>query len=437
MIPYAPLTARQAAYIRRCETSWLNVAEGGKRAGKNVINLIAWARCLEGHPDRLHLAAGVSASAAKINLFDGDGFGLSRIFHGRCRQGRHQGRDALFLSTKTGEKIVLAAGGRDAGSARLIKGHSYGSAYVTEVNECHPLFVKEALDRTLASKARRVFFDLNPKPPAHWFYQEFLDYQEQLAKDGRNPGYNYGHFTIQDNLSIADEQLSALLSTYDKGSIWYQSDILGRRTSAAGQIYTGYRYEDAMIPKQDALNMPYQELSVGVDVGSTDATVATLVGILPGYKGAVLADGIYHRQGRESRMEHTGYAEMVAAWLLPHARQFPGLVTVYADSADKFFRTTLRRRLDETGMARVALRAADKSDGIRARIDLTCALLAQGRLQIAAHLLKWHEAFQMATWREDAYASGDWVRVDDGSYPLDCLDSMEYALEPYGRVLIR
>lgn len=64
--PYAPFTREQAEYIRRSMRSWLNVAEGGKRAGKNVINLIAWAICLETHPDRLHLCAGVSSDRKSV-----------------------------------------------------------------------------------------------------------------------------------------------------------------------------------------------------------------------------------------------------------------------------------------------------------------------------------------------------------------------------------
>lgn len=41
MIDYAPLCRKQSEYIRRSLTSWLNVAEGGKRAGKNIMNIIA------------------------------------------------------------------------------------------------------------------------------------------------------------------------------------------------------------------------------------------------------------------------------------------------------------------------------------------------------------------------------------------------------------
>lgn len=129
MIGYAPFCRRQTEYLNRTKTAWLNVAEGGKRAGKNVINLIAWAMSLETHPDHLHLAAGVSQSSAKMNIIDSDGFGLQWLFDGRCKMGQYNGRDALIIRTKTGEKVVIIAGGGDSRSASLIKGHTYGTAY--------------------------------------------------------------------------------------------------------------------------------------------------------------------------------------------------------------------------------------------------------------------------------------------------------------------
>ena len=125
MADYAPLTAKQSRYIDRTDHCWLNVAEGGKRAGKNVINLIAWAACLQDHPDKLHLAAGVSISAAKLNIVDSDGYGLKWIFKGRCREGQYEDRDALFIRTRTGEKIVLISGGGDKLTAAKIKGKQH------------------------------------------------------------------------------------------------------------------------------------------------------------------------------------------------------------------------------------------------------------------------------------------------------------------------
>ena len=163
MNAYAPLCERQARYIRRSMNSWLNVAEGGKRAGKNITNLISWAASLDIHPDKIHLAAGVSQSAAIMNIIDSDGYGLKHIFEGRCRMGQFNGRDALLIQTATGEKAVVIAGGGDSRSAGLIKGMSLGTAYITEANECHQTFVQEVFDRTLASKKRQIFLDRSCK----------------------------------------------------------------------------------------------------------------------------------------------------------------------------------------------------------------------------------------------------------------------------------
>ena len=34
-----------------------------------------------------------------------------------------------------------------------------------------------------------------------------------------------------------------------------------------------------------------------------------------------------------------------------------------------------------------------------------------------------------------AYERGEWERLDDGSFPVDCLDSAEYGMYPYRRFL--
>lgn len=438
MIDYAPLCEKQVKYIRRSLTAWLNVAEGGKRAGKNIINLIAWANAIDTHPDKLHLAAGVSISAAKMNIIDSDGYGLQWIFgERRAHQGTYNGRDALFIKSSTGPKIVLIAGGNDSRSASLIKGHSYATAYVTEVNECHEMFVQEVFDRTLASSRRQLFFDLNPKPPAHWFYTDILNYQDELARRGMNPGYNYGHFTIADNLSISDATLRDELHKYDHSSIWYQRDILGLRTSASGRIYTSYSYDSTALTPEEIRKLDFSELSIGIDVGGTDATVATLTGITRDRQPTVVhIDGMYHKQGIDNRMDESLYAQMIVEWLIPWAHTYPRIATIYVDSGNKLFITGLKNELNRRGLSRYSVRGFDKSDGILQRIELTSMLLAQGRYKISTRLAKWHEAMQMATWTQEGFEKGEWIRTDDGSYPVDCLDSSEYSFYPLKRYLV-
>ena len=436
-IEYAPLNQKQINYIQKTRDCWMNVAEGGKRAGKNIINLIAWAGCIERHPDKLHLAAGVTIAQAKMNILDSNGFGLRFMFDGRSRVGKYNDKAAIYIQCGGVEKVVIFAGGSKVSDAPLIKGSSFGTVYISEVNECHPDFVKEALSRTLASRDRKIFFDLNPKPPRHWFYTELLDDWMDKWERGEDTRFNYGHFTILDNMSLSDAQIREALNTYNKGSVWYKADILGERTAASGRIYTSYDYDDTAISPEEISKMQFAELTVGVDVGGTDATAATLTGLTRGYDKVVHIDGMYHRQGIDNKMTEEKYARMVVDWLVPWVKVYPQIGTIYADSANKLFRTALKNELVRRGMSRFSVVAFDKSDGILERIELSEMLLNQGRYKINRRMERWHEAYQNAVWSDKEYEKGEWVRVDDGSYPVDCLDSAEYSLYPLKRFLIK
>lgn len=437
MVNYAPLTEEQARYIERSADCWMNVAEGGKRAGKNIINLIIWAMILEDHPDTLHLAGGVSIATVRLNIIDSNGFGLKHIFAGRCRECQYDGRDALRIETRTGTKYILISGGSDKAAAPKIKGNSYGTVYITEANECHETFIKEAIDRTLSSSDRKIIFDLNPKAPMHWFYEQIIDHYAREFKAGRMPGYNYAHFTIQDNLSLTPDQYREALISYNPDTIWYQRDILGLRTTASGRIYIPYKYDDIKITKKQIQELHFAELTVGIDVGGTDAVVATLQGVTMGFRDLCMIDGLYHKQGMDTKIDEATYVRMVCDWLAPWDKTYQRNGTIYVDSANKLFKIALNNELIRRRMSRWIVKSFDKSDGILERIQLFITLMVQGRLRVAEHLTQWHQAFQMATWEPEEYADGEWVRVDDGSYPLDTLDSAEYGAYDFKRYLIK
>lgn len=237
----APLSERQYEYMQRCINSWFNVAEGGKRGGKNVLQTLIFCSLLETHKNKIHLVAGVSSATAKLNILDCDGYGLLNYFEGRCREGKYKDRDCVYVQTKTGEKIVLVSGGGKDGDEKLIKGNTYGMAYVTEANECHRKFLKEVFDRTLSSTDRKIFHDLNPKEEEHWYYTEILKFHEEQQANDENYGYNYGHFTLVDNMSMSDEKIRTVLKTYQKGTVWYKRDIKGERTVAEGIIFRKFK----------------------------------------------------------------------------------------------------------------------------------------------------------------------------------------------------
>ena len=438
MIQYAPMNQKQSDYIIRSQVAWLNVLEGGKRSSKNITNLLAWAVSLETHPDKLHLAAGYTQGTAKMNIIDSNGYGLKWIFAGRCREGLYQNVDALYIDTPSGQKIVLIVGGGKVNDLARIKGFSLGSVYITEVNECAQPFVQECFDRTLASSRRQIFMDLNPKPPRHWFYLDVLDFHQTAQKSDTRYGLNYAHMTIADNMSLTNDQLRRTLATYDRDSQWFKRDILGQRTSATGRIYEGYRYKDVAVNREWIKDQRFIDFSIGVDVGGTDATVATLNGYTKGYAIEVTIDGYYHKQGIDHGMDHAQYAAEIARFIFPWTLIYPSLAssTVFVESADKLFRQALRKALDDAKLMNMRIVPSYKKDGILDRINTMRILINQGRKKIASHLRYWFEAYENAVWDSEKFSDKEWVRVDDGSYPVDCLDSDEYATQPFKKLLI-
>lgn len=289
----APFSNRQIEYMKRCEDSWLNIAEGGKRGSKNVLQTYIFCRMLETHPNRIHLIAGVSSATARLNIVDCDGFGLENYFEGRFRQGKFQNRDCIYVITAMGERIILISGGGKDGDEKLIKGNTYGMVYITEANECHPKFLKECFDRTLSSSNRKIFHDLNPKEPEHWYYKDIIDFHEHQQGLDSTYGYNYGHFTLADNMSLSDEQIRTILRTYKKDTVWYERDIRGKRIVAEGIIFRyfaenpePYLIDDSVLwDEEGKLQYTFSKLVMGIDFGGNGSkTTFFLTGYVGGYR---------------------------------------------------------------------------------------------------------------------------------------------------------
>lgn len=306
----APFSENQMRFFWDCFDHWFNVAEGGKRGGKNVLITMAYCTILEKHPSRIHLIAGVSTATARLNILDCDGFGLKNYFEGRCREGVYQNRDCLYIQTATGEKIVLISGGGKAGDEKLIKGNTYGTAYITEANECSKVFIQEVFDRTLSSPDRKIFHDLNPKAEAHWYYQDVLNFHEENLKANPKYGLNYGHFTIADNMSISDDQLRGVLSTYDKKSVWYARDILGQRKMAEGLVYPMFSQDKHVVKGEIPYNSRHRYY-VSIDYGTVNPFAAGLWDFDPVSHRAIMVRELYYKGGSAKRTDNEGYYRML------------------------------------------------------------------------------------------------------------------------------
>lgn len=423
MNKYAPFSKNQVNFLKRVSGSWLNVAEGGKRGTKNVTLTLAFCIELEEHPDKIHLAAGVSQSTARLNIIDSNGLGMMNYFKGRCREGKYKDKNCLYVQTKTGEKVVLIAGGAKANDHAYIKGFSLGMVYITEVNECHETFVKECIDRTLASKNLKIFHDLNPKEPTHPYYSGFLDFHEEKQKNDPAYGFNYGHFNILDNMSISNKDLKKHLNKYDKNTVWYKRDILGERAVAEGLIYPTFaNNHDVYIIEKVPENIR-GFIQIGVDFGGNKSGHAFNATFIANSLKLVITIADYWTDEKlnaeELALKFLKFYKMVRK-LYPQYQ----VIKVRADSAEPVLINSLQKTLIRNGL-KMKINGSLKKE-ILGRIRFYNKLLAVKAYYVLSCCKHTINALDSAQWNDKRLFD---ERLDDGTSNIDTLDAQEYSTE--------
>ena len=405
----------------------MSVAEGSIRSGKTIDNCIIAAAILEDTPDKIHLASGSTLANAKMNIGDCNGYGLEHLFRGRCRWGKYKGNEALILQTQTGEKVVIFVGGGLSNSYKKILGNSYGLWIATEINEHYDSedsresFIKVAMGRQVASKEPIILWDLNPCAPRHPIYAEYIDAYKQISDE--IGGYNYEHFTMNDNLSISDTARAEIATRYDKDSVWYQRDILGRRVTAEGLIYRQFadNPEKYHIKLQDILQ-DIIIINIGVDFGGNgSATAFVCTGFTKGYQKVVALKSERITQEQNPEELNSSFTNFVQLCY----NQYKRPMTVRADSAEQVLIRGLRTAAARQGL-RVNILNAMKQP-INDRIRATNKLIAQGRFGWCDGAESLVNALCEAVW--DVSKLDD-VRLDNNSTDIDSLDGFEYSIEP-------
>ena len=368
---------KHKAYIYAATRCTISVAEGAVRAGKTIDNIAAFAALInKGTPDRIHLATGSTAANAKLNIGDANGFGLEYLFRGRCRWTKYKGNEALVIKSHGRDYVVIFAGGAKADSFKKIRGNSYGMWIATEINLHHEDTIKEAFNRQLASKVRRVFWDLNPSSPGHWIYRAYIDrFAEQFGER-----YNYQHFTIRDNATITPQRLAEIESQYDPSSIWYRRDILGERCIAEGLVYP--MFDDSCVV--DATHESGGEYYISVDYGTLNPFSAGLWCLKNGVATRIRE---YYYSGRETNRQKTDseyYAELEKL-----AGDLPIECIIIDPSAASMITEIIRR-------GRYTVRKANNN--VLPGISYTAALLQAGRLKIGSSCKDAIREFGLYSW---------------------------------------
>jgi PBSX family phage terminase large subunit len=403
------------------------VAEGAIRSGKTIDHCIIAAAYLEETPDKYHLASGSTIGNAKLNIGVCNGFGLENLFRGRCRWGKYRDNEALFIQTRTGEKIVIFTGGAKADAYKRILGNSYGLWIATEINEhfdstdSRISFIKVASGRQIAAQRPFTLWDLNPCNPKASIYEDYID---KYRREGLAGGYLYEHFTVTDNATITPERLAEIQSRYDPNTVWYRRDILGERAVAEGLIYQQFadRPDRFIIHDFPRIN----HATIGVDFGGGTSAHAFCC---LGYSGGsiVVLDEYREAKALNPTKLENDFVDFVrrcqARWLV---------TDVWCDSAEQTLINGLRTAAAKYRLP-INIGNALKRQ-INDRIRALCILMGCNRFMIHESC-KWTiDALKSAIW--DAKKITEDVRLDNGTTNIDSLDALEYAFERDIPVLI-
>ena len=429
-IDWKPFSAKHKAYIRKALRSKMSVAEGSIRSGKTIDNCIIAAAYLETCKDKIHLASGSSMGNAKLNIGVCNGYGLENLFRGRCKWGRYKDNECLYIYTQTGEKVIVFVGAGNRDSYKKILGNSYGLWIATEINEHYDSedsresFIKVAFGRQLASAEPKVLWDLNPCTPKHKIYENYIDKYKKTYVGG----YNYQHFTLDDNLSITNERRKEIESQYDTQSIWYRRDILGQRCVAEGVVYRQYadnpeKYNAEMSDIQSCII-----INVGVDFGGNgSATTFVCTGFLRNFDKVIPLESERHGEELNPEMLNNLFTDFIKKCYSKYGRA----MNVYADSAEQVLIRGLKSVAIKERLL-VNIHNARKLP-INDRIRLINKLIAQDRFGVSTGAQTVKNALCEALWNPKK----DDERLDDGTTDIDTLDALEYSIEPYFNELSR
>ncbi len=428
---------KHMAYIYACQFNTYNILEGAVRSGKTIDNVYAFAHELKTTPDKIHLATGSTMANAKLNIGDANGFGLEYIFRGQCRWSKYKDNDCLRIkgpSTGYKEKIVIFAGGKSSDSYKKIRGNSYGMWIATEINLHHDNTIKEAFNRQLAAKRRKIFWDLNPEHPKAPIYQDYLDVYAEKAKSGiLLGGYNYQHFNIFENVNIPRKRLLEIVSQYDPESIWYIRDIEGKRTIAEGLIYVKLATSIAasdnkyLIDKKRVKELIERheigEINIGVDFGGNGSGHAFVASApVSGFGKLIALASEWHNA---DQTDPDDLARLFLEFVRKVLKEYGFVTNVYCDSAEQVLKRGLENALSKNDLGSIKVKNALKIK-ITDRIFTLTALNAQDRFFYTEDCESLTEALSMAVWNPK---NTELERLDDGTSDIDTLDALEYSYE--------
>lgn len=369
----------------------INIFEGAVRAGKSFIALLRWLEfCRNGPPGPL-LLCGRTDKTIKRNLI----LPLQDLVGNKLSYSIGKGEVTLF------NRLMYVVGANDERAEGKIRGSEFAGALIDEATLIPESFFKMLLSR-LSIKGAQLFASTNPDSPYHWLKREYIDRQDEL-------NLKVFSFNIRDNPSLTESYINDLSKEYQ--GLWHKRYIEGEWVLADGAVYDFFDENIHVISMPQSVADYY---IVGIDYGTTNPCVFTLIGYNPGGYPNIWLEKEYYFDSKKDLRQKSDYEytkdleEFISGY---------NVKKIYLDPSAASFRQELRRN----GIQNVADAINDVIPGIR----FVGQLLTMGAYKICMNCTESLKEFNNYLWDSKASQRGEDkpIKMNDHS-----MDAQRYAL---------
>lgn len=410
--PLAPLmklmSRAQILSIADCQSKKIAIWSGAVSAGKTYVSLYAFLFAILDAPTGGRIIiVGRTLDTIQTNIFTL--LTDPEIFGELAKQVQYTpgAKTAKILG-----RTVYLYGANNAESETKIRGMTVALAYVDEATILPEGFWDMLMTR-LRVKGARLLATTNPDSKNHWLRKKWI-----LQASKKN--VIHFSFTMDDNPSLDPDYVRDTKAQF--AGLFYQRMILGKWTNAEGAVYPMWD-EDRHLIKHADLPPIARTLAVGMDYGTTNPTVAILLGLTDEEHPRLVAIDEWHYSSAEHHGETLPDVELSRRfrdWLAskhgPEGAYVPSPEFVFLDPSA----ASMRAQLHSDGLTPWA---ADNTvlDGIA---DIA-NLLAQGKLIVTDRCETFLAEITEYEWDEKASDEGrdEVVKRDDHS-----LDAARYAI---------
>jgi len=369
----------------------INIFEGPVRAGKSFIALIRWLEFCRSGPKGPLIICGKTDKTIKRNII----IPLQDLVGSAVQYSAGKGELMLY------DRLMYVVGANDDRAEAKIQGSEFAGALIDEGSLMPENFFKMLLSR-LSVPGAQLFCSTNPDSPYHWLKTDFMNRKDELD-------LKIFSYSIHDNPSLTEKYIKDLSAEYQ--GLWYKRYIMGEWCLAEGAVY------DFFDDDVNVISMPNTTADYyicGIDYGTTNPCVFTLIGYNPGGYPNMWLEKEYYYDSKKALKQKSDYEyskdflEFVAGYKVKR---------IYIDPSAASLKQELRRN----GVFNVMDAQNDVLPGIRFQSQL----LSNGTYKICSNCTETLKEYKNYLWDSKASERGEDKPIKNNDHSMD---AQRYAL---------